>query len=222
MQIKELKLFTPNIAALHHFYAEIMGLPSLLNTATNIRFQIGNSVLFFEERPNATPYHFAINIPSYQEEAALYWLKERVDILDYKNQEIQDFSDWNARALYFYDPDKNIVELIARKNLTYPSVATFDHHAWLEISEIGMPVSDIATVYQVLEQQLDIKIFDGGFERFCAIGDEQGLFICINKQVRDWFPKGDPAFSSDFELQLEQAGQLFNLQFKDEKVSIRD
>ena len=143
----------------------------------HVTFQVGNSRLKFVQNEKFQPYHFAINIPCNQENEALKWLQERVEILKDGNNEIQDFDFWNAKAIYFYDIDKNIVELIARKNLLNQSTKMFTTNALLEISEIGVPVNNIESTYNNLKEIVGLKIFDGGFERFCAIGDENGLFI---------------------------------------------
>ena len=52
-----------------------------------------------------------------------------------------DFSAWNADALYFLDPAGNVVELIARHSLPNASDAPFGPDAFLEVSEVGMPVA---------------------------------------------------------------------------------
>jgi len=93
--------------------------------------------LEFVEKVNATNYHYAFNIPSNKGEEALAWLKEWVEILDWNREDLVDFSDWNATAIYFYDKDKNIVEFIARKNLNINTVSTFNSNQVLEVSEMG-------------------------------------------------------------------------------------
>ena len=115
MQIKKLKIFTTKILEQIRFYSEVLNLEVLSQTEDSISFKIGRSILEIEKAPKSTPYHFAINIPSNQENEALAWLINRVDILKYGNNEIQTFDAWNAKAIYFYDKDKNIVEFIARK-----------------------------------------------------------------------------------------------------------
>ena len=53
---------------------------------------------------DATPHHFAFHV------ADLEPWKQRLDV-----SEEHDFSSWGgARAVYFRDPEENVVELIAR------------------------------------------------------------------------------------------------------------
>ena len=220
MRIKELKLYTKDLSKQTEFYANTLGLKLVENKDKFSVFQIGKTRLFFEQNNSFRPYHFAINISSNKEHEALYWLKQRVEILKYEAHEIQDFSNWNAKAIYFYDKDKNIVEFIARKNLDHRSESEFNSNDLLEVSEIGLPVKTIESTYNALNKITPLQIYDGGLQKFCAIGDEHGLFICINKNLKDWFPTHDKANSSEFKMTFEEKNQTYSIQFKKGEVGI--
>jgi catechol 2,3-dioxygenase-like lactoylglutathione lyase family enzyme len=198
MEISKLKINSLNFEKQLSFYSNKIGLEIIKKSEFEVEFQIGKSKLSLIQSDDFTPYHFAINIPCNKEHEALEWLKERVEILKNNDHEIQDFASWNAKAMYFYDADYNIVEFIARKNLENISNRGFDTNSLIQISEIGMPVNDIQLAYSKIKHHSNLDIYDGSFERFCAIGDENGLFICINKHKKDWFPTCDKAYSSDF------------------------
>ena len=117
MQIKELKIYSSKIKDQAEFYSKVLGLNIISFSEENVSLELGKSILSIEFKPETTPYHFAVNIPANKEVEALEWLKSRVEILKDGVNEIQDFDFWNAKAIYFYDKDKNIVELISRKNL---------------------------------------------------------------------------------------------------------
>jgi catechol-2,3-dioxygenase len=218
MQIKELKIYSSKIKDQVNFYSKVLGLNIIKRSDENVFFEFGKSILNIEFRPETTPYHFAINIPANKEYEALEWLKCKVEILRDGNNEIQDFDFWNAKSIYFYDIDKNIVELIARKNLNNSSNQKFDTNHFLEISEIGIPTLDIQKEFAQLTSLTGIEIFAGGFERFCAIGDENGLFICINKTAKDWFPTNDKAISSEFKIRLIEKGNEYRIEYKNEEI----
>ncbi|MBL4745195.1 MAG: VOC family protein [Flavobacteriaceae bacterium] len=211
MNIHKLTLYGSNITALASFYREILGLTIIKKTAINIQLKIGNSILSFTYRKNAIPYHFAINIPANKASEALIWLKTKVEILKNNGQEIQDFQNWNAEAIYFYDADQNIVELIARKNLDNNSDKKFDTDSFLEISEIGIVTKDIKKIFIQLTEKTSIDIYSGNFTSFCAIGDEQALFICMNKKY--WFPTEQCAYPADFITEIVVNGKEFKLAF---------
>ncbi|MDL5512315.1 VOC family protein [Arenibacter sp. M-2] len=220
MKIKELTLYTSHIGRQAEFYSQVLGLVVVKKSPKNISFQIGHTLLHFELKKTATPYHFAINIPANKEEEALLWLKSRLTILKDGQDDIINFTAWNARAIYFYDPDKNIVELIARKNLRNGSERNFGPELFLGISEIGIPTSNIENVFSILRDAMGIGIYDGGFGNFCAMGDEYGLFICIDKAHRRWFPTNDKAFPSEFELVLQEKGKQYHVEFNNECIKV--
>lgn len=220
MQIKELKIFTAQLSRQTKFYTDVLNLQIKSRSEESVSFKIGHSVLIIEYRDYTKPYHFAINIPANKELEALEWLKERVKILKCQDGEIQDFKFWNAKAMYFYDEDKNIVELIARKNLNNASNVAFDQNAWLEISEIGLPTNDIEKQFNVLNTNFGLEVFFGSFDRFCAIGGENGLFICINKQKKEyWFPTNDIAYSSDFNIKIQTNKGIFDIAYKNGQLA---
>ncbi|MGB1204184.1 MAG: VOC family protein [Chitinophagales bacterium] len=220
MNIKSLTLYSPNLAAQTHFYSKVLGLPILHQSEQKVSFEVGKSLLIFEKRSETKPYHFAINIPSNKTKEALSWLKKRVAVLKNDNLEIQDFDFWNAEAMYFYDADNNIAELIARKNLENNSEEPFDETQWLEISEIGLGVDDIEKVFDFLHNNCQLAVHSGSFSRFCAIGSENGLFICINRaEKKIWFPTNDAIFVADFKVSIHHLDKSYDICFENGTLS---
>lgn len=216
MKIKELILYTNNLEEQFDFYSRILGIEVVHKSSKKFSLNIGTSILSFVENENFTPYHFAFNIPSNKELEALDWLKSKVSILKDGNQELIDFTSWNAKAMYFYDSDKNIVEFIARKNLKKNSDKSFDSKSLLEISEIGTATQNLTEKHHYLTHHIGLSQYSGGPDRFCAIGSENGLFICIDKNQKDWYPNSDKAFSSDFNIIIEVEHKQMNIQFKND------
>jgi len=220
MKIKRLTLFTKNLEEQQYFYGNTLGLEEAGETATSICFRVGASLLCFEENRNATPYHFAFNIPSFTENEALAWLRERADILTDHGNEIQDFKSWNAKSLYFYDADKNIVEFISRRNLGYAAEEAFGPKSFREISELGLAVEDIRPFYNLLKEIIGLEIYDGQPDHFCAIGNEHGLLICIDLSTKTWYPTGDKAYASEFELLLSEKNKEYILTYFNHELKI--
>jgi len=200
MKIKTLKIFTSQLQSQINFYNKNLQLPLIKETSTSAQFKIGDSILILEYKANATPYHFAINIPPHKESEALEWLNRRAAILEDNGKKIIDFKSWNAHSIYFYDNDKNIVELISRNNINDERKEKFRENQFLNISEIGLAVSDIEKTVFEINNIKKMKIFDGDYDKFCALGDENGLLILVDKNKKDWFPEDGRAVSSDFEL----------------------
>ncbi len=213
MKIEELILETSSIEQQYEFYTQILNVKVIEKSATSFSIKAGTSILTFKYNNNAKTYHFAFNIPANKIEEALCWLKERVVVMDVEGKPIADFKAWNAVAIYFYDKANNIVEFIARKNLEHETKQRFDSSQILNISEIGMPTSNIELLYSEINKIKKIAIFDGDFDRFCALGDEEGLFILIDKHKKKWYPQDDIVYSSPFEIK-----GTFNFKFNGEKI----
>ena len=211
MYIQKLTIYSSNITGLASFYRDVLGVIIIETTPVNIQLQMGNSILNLHYKKNARPYHFALNIPANKATEALIWLKTKVDIIKNEGQEIQHFYNWNAEAMYFYDTDRNIVELIARKNIHNSSSKKFDADSFLEISEIGIVTKNIQHIFEQLSEKIRLPKYFGDFKTFCAIGDEHALFICVNKKF--WFPTEDKAYPADFIVEVLVKGKEFKVEF---------
>ena len=126
-----------------------------------------------------SPHHFAFHVGDLEP-----W-KQRLDV-----SEEHDFSSWGgARAVYFRDPEENVVELIARPN-ALPELA---------LAEVGLPVDDVPAAVEALRDTLGIEQYREGNETFVPLGDDDGLLIVV-RVGRAWFPVGVPAGTSPVEV----------------------
>lgn len=220
MRFKSLTIYTSKIEEQAAFYTKTLGFQLLNKSDKAFSFKAGETVLNVVFRKETQPYHYAFNIPSDAIALALDWLSKRVEVLSYKNELIQDFESWKAQAIYFYDCDKNIVEFIAREKMPAHTSNNFSAAAILSLSEMGIVTEQFAALLQQIKQDISLPVFSESSARFCALGNDQGLFICIDKNERDWFPKGDPAFAADFQLVLDWQDQSFALKYENSKLSI--
>jgi len=129
----------------------------------------------------ASPHHFAFHV------ADLEPWQQRLDV-----REEHDFSSWGgARAVYFRDPEQNVVELIARPQA----------RPELTIAEVGLPVDDVAAAVEALQGQLDLTMYDDADETFAPLGDDDGLLIVV-RVGRSWFPVGEPSGAAPIEVRI--------------------
>ena len=148
MKIEELILDTENLEEQLSFYQDLMNFKTIKRSESCISFQIGKSKLTFVEKDKALPYHFAINIPFNKVKEGLNWLKDRVTVIPFEGDEIIDFENWKAKAIYFYDRDHNIVEFIAREKSGHDIREGFGSKSILCISEIGIGTDNIKELYK--------------------------------------------------------------------------
>lgn len=220
MKIKELTLYTAQLQEQKGFYSQTLGFSVLSSEDDSFRIKAGETIVEFRDDPDATPYHFAFNIPSNLVQEALEWLKNKVEILKFHDRELVDFKAWKAEAMYFYDKDRNIVEFIGRRDLP-PATGknSFSANQIMEVSEIGVACNDIKKIYRSLP---GLEIYDGDLEQFCAIGDPHGLFIVIDKNRKKWMPCDDLAFSSPFQLIAETPLGLKEVIFSNEEMILKE
>lgn len=215
MKINELTLFTTNLEAQQEFYSQVLELPLLAVNESRFTVKIGVSSLTFVKASTSSPAHFAINISSYKIREALNWIQQRTEILLCDGEQIADFSNWNAEALYFYDKDGNIVEFIARKDLNVVNTHPFSATDLLSISEIGIVSNDNNHIFEQLQAIRQIEIYDGNLDRFCALGNAEGLFILVNNTKKKWYPTQEEAFVADFQLKGD-----YNFAFTNGKIIV--
>lgn len=218
MKIEFLKLYTARLEEQLTFYKDVLGLPIKKSSDSSFQVMMGYSQVEFYRKESATPYHLALHIPAKQEEQALEWLQKRVSILKDGNNEIIDFPAWKARSVYFYDADRNIVEFISRKDFFEPAFKNFSEESIIGISEIGMATENVEEKFRFLNDNFGLQKFTGDYEQFCATGDDEGLFIIINKNLKDWIPTGDQAFASPFEVKFSVEKASFGMAFNNDRL----
>jgi catechol-2,3-dioxygenase len=196
MDISFLELSAKDLPAQRDFYANILELPTTLDSAT-LEVKAGKTVLRFTQAPSEfkDAYHVAFNIPENQYQSAKDWISSRLSLLRDKNG-TEDFKSqsWNSTSLYFLDAAGNILEFIARHNLQNAATGEFNASQILNVSEIGLPSEDVIMLADQLCTQLGLSVFkQEPNETFTAVGDDNGLLILPIKD-RIWMPdSGVPA-----------------------------
>ena len=188
MQITNVKLLTSHIDHLRSFYTQNLGLPLINDAKNEFTVKAGESSLTFVEHDSSEPfYHFAFDIPGTAMDASIQWLDSiGVSINRLPNQDYKIYSQsWNSTSIYFYDPAGKVVEFIARHNLAYPSSSHFSGKDLISISEIGLVVTDVPKVMEVLKTELQLESYKENTDKFAAVGDEKGLFI-LSAYNRVW------------------------------------
>jgi hypothetical protein len=196
MNITRLELAARDLQVQHEYYASVLALPVNLTTG-GLEVKVGGTNLIFTQ---ADPdfdgaYHFAFNIPENQILSAKEWLMPRTVLL--KDEQGNDYfhhAGWNSEAVYFKDPAGNILEFIARHDLSNAVDGDFDRSGILNVSEIGLPSEDVLGWADELCTRLGLSVYrQAPNENFTPVGDNDGLFILPAKD-RIWYPNtGVPA-----------------------------
>lgn len=217
MKFDEIILQTDNLQAIQQFYTTVLQLKLVKTTENSVSINIGTTTLTFRLSTTQHPtYHYAINIPENQFGEAVEWLRQRTDTILYENSDKVDFPNWNAHAVYFYDSVGNIGELIARHDLTNATNEPFTADSLLNISEIGLPTSNVRKLTKALKEAIGIDTYVSGGENFEPLGNENGLFICVVLD-RQWFPT--KVKSHDFPVEvILKSDQKIDFKFENYRV----
>lgn len=222
MQIQKLKIFSKHIEAQLKFYRDELGFEIRNYSEKSFEIICGYSILNISYSEQSQPYHIAFHIPDLQIDEALSWLERLVPVLKNNGEKVVDFNNWNAKSIYFYDEDRNIMEFISRKKFSKPKSAIFNPEEIVGIAEVGLVTRDVQEKFETLKLQCGLNQYDGDLEKFCAIGEDSGLLITIDKDKKDWFPTGDEAQTANFEMEFSHKSKKFRLLFQEDKLHIKN
>jgi hypothetical protein len=220
MRIKELTLFTDKIQDQKQFHRSAFGLDFLEENDDQFSFQIGWTKLTFKKSITPHIYHYCYLIPCNKLDEAIQWLNGKVDLIVTKGSVIHDHIHWNAKAIYFYDGAGNIGEFIVRYDLENDTETDFSFNDILCINEIGAPSNNPKSLNQYLETRLETSIWKGDLERFAVNGDQEGMFLLVNNEVKEnWYPTDIFPESAPFDAKILSNGRLNNITFDGEIFS---
>jgi hypothetical protein len=152
----------------------------------------GSSRVRFAPGPEVCS-HFAVNVAPDRFDEAVAWARGQAELIE----DDVPFELWRARAAYYFDPAGNLVELIARERVPGDELL-------IEVSEVGLPVSDVGAAVEFLEAELGLPHFSGDRESFSAVGDDHGLFILV-PVGRAWLFTDRPASDAPVRVTIEGA-----------------
>lgn len=218
MKIKTLALQTGCLKTMKEFYSSVLELPVQEVDENKMVTKVGPSNLVFTYAKEESPfYHFAINIPSNKIVEAKEWLTNKVKLLwmkDYKS-DIADFINWHAKSVYFFDPEGNILELIARHDLKNEDKEFFSSKQLLSVNEVGLVFKqdEFDRKISELKEVYSLAYFDKQppLTHFRAIGDDEGLLVAV-PQNRNWYPTDKPAGIFAMTLEFENNHETYRLE----------
>lgn len=205
MDILEIDLHTDCLEQTETFYSELLGLTIINKEENTISFLAGLSKLTFVRSKEVNPkYHFAFNIPKNKLDEAMIWTSNRTGLI--KNPEgdlVTSFDNWNAKSIYFYDNNRNILEFIARFDLNNSSDTPFGAESIQSISEVGVVADNPLILAEKLIRANRLSYFAKGpkTEDFVVLGDDNGLIVISNPN-RSWYPGKDRVEKHDVRMKI--------------------
>lgn len=214
MLIKRLQLLTLDLVKQKEFYSSILDLP-VNSENDSLYIQAGKTDLIFKQAPSGWEgaYHFCFNIPENKFVECKQWISEKIPLLkDDKGNDEFIGDAWNSSSIYFKDSANNILEFIARHDQKNATDEAFNSKHILQISEIGLPSTDVISFAKELCVKLGLSVYRQDFnETFTPLGDEDGLLI-LPVENRIWYPNtGIPAKLLEVQVDLEISWKIFHI-----------
>lgn len=227
MKINKTILYIHNLEQMINFYGEKLGFPILEKSPKGFQIAVGNSILAFEliSPTIYKQYHFAFNIPSNLFDLAKGWIQKYTPLLTNQGEDEVFFQNINAHSLYFYDPEENVVEFIARHDINPKvEVDTFSVHTIIDIGEMNLTTDDLMYVGKQLIT-IDIPVrnnekLDETSLNFMGEADD-GVHLLLGPSKRNWFFSTKDAIVSPIVIEINDNIKLgidINGHFKWEKI----
>jgi len=192
MRIHSVHLNAYQIGMMKDFYVNTLSMKLVREREDSFLVQVGDSFLSFEKGDEKPFYHFACLMTAAAYEDAASRIPEK-DVLH-----LGESWKWEAKQIYFPDPDGNIVELLGIDDSKQNPSSD-----WLKIVEIGLPVPNIEEFKKELKAIKDTH--DGDSETFQFYGDQEGVLV-LTKEGRPWYPtdRGATIHPTTVEVESEE------------------
>lgn len=214
MQISKVKLYAHDVHKMKDFYCGTLGFTLLEEEEHFFEMAAGESVIRFEciDSSVEKQYHFAFNIPSNLFQQAKNWAQSRVGILSEEEQDEVYFKALDAYSCYFYDPEDNVVEFIARQRIN-PKVNTdiFSIDHVLNMGEINLTTDAILSVADCLKDYgiTPLKDEEIRTDALTFMGNEEdGVHLLIGPSERIWYFSTKKAMVSPIAIEVNHQLQL--------------
>lgn len=218
MKILEVELLTSDLESIEDFYGNKLQLTAVHKDGQSISYAAGRSLLTFRRTQASDPvYHIAFEIPGNKLKEAMEWLsRSRIEMIPFENNSvIVDFKNWNAKSVYFYDGNQNILEFILRFDNDIESDRAFAAASILNVSEVGLVNADVMALSEQLRDSYGLQYYEKQppGKHFCALGNAEGLFI-ISGDERNWFPTETKAVKYPVYIKFEAHGKVLELDYR--------
>ncbi|MDP4335257.1 VOC family protein [Curtobacterium sp. A7_M15] len=196
MHIRQVQLATRSLDDTARFY-ERLGC-AVSADDDSVRVTVGTSQLVFRALDGMTgAHHLAFTIPTGTFADSKRRVAEVATVLGADGaDEFEGPAGWDSRSVYFEGPDRQLLELIERRELPVGSAVPDDGDApqlaslLVSVSEVGIAVPDVLGTVEALRGRGLEPYANPPGPDFTPVGDVDGLLILVSPGRR-WFPTLD-------------------------------
>jgi catechol-2,3-dioxygenase len=212
MKLLEIEILSNNLIKTEKFYSEVFDFDLELKSDEILIYKVGTSKLIFKKSKIENPiYHFAFEIPQNVFEESIKWISNKVNLIKLEdNSVVAKFEDWNAKSIYFFDNNKNILEFITRFDNDESDEPKFDKNQIIKISEIAFVAENVSSLAKLLLKKYNLGYFAKQIQTdfFSVLGGNDGLFILVAEN-RNWYPTNISAKKYPIKVKIGVENQIF-------------
>jgi len=193
MEIRQVQLATRAVDETAQFYERLGCAVAVDRGAAHVT--VGSTQVVFRAHDDMSgAHHLAFTIPTGSFAAAKSWIAGVATVLGADDtDEFEGPPNWNSRSVYFEGPDRQLLELIERRDLSPNGAA--DPARLVSVSEVGVAVPDVSVAVETLRRHGLEPYANAPGPDFAPVGDVHGLLILVSPG-RKWFPTLDRAPST--------------------------
>lgn len=194
MRVDRLTIPARDPKAVSEWYGSLFGVDSVSrsdpdkNAASTV--ELGESTLELTSSESTSPVHVAVRLCC-GPDVAIEWLNERATILPVEGNSSRYFEFLDATAVYFEDPDGNVLEGLCYAGDCRPAGASRDDRVD-GITEIGLPAPEPLALVEWLEETVGLSAWGSPSETFGWVGNRDARFVIVPAE-RSWYPTDRPA-----------------------------
>jgi len=209
MRVHRLTIPASNPTALSEWYGSLFGVDPTVNRQTAedpaATVPLGESTLALTAVEDSSPVHVAVRL-SCEPDEAVAWIGEQATILPVEGQASRYFEFLDATAIYFEDPDGNVLEGLCYAGDRRPAAADSDERVD-GITEVGLPAAEPLALVEWLEETVGLSAWGSPSETFAWVGDRDARFVVVPAD-RPWYPTDRPAGSTPISVTVSAESAL--------------
>ncbi|NUE03168.1 hypothetical protein HUB97_11805 [Halorubraceae archaeon YAN] len=190
MNVTQLTLSSDDPVALGEWYNDALNVDVLFSDGAAIVSAGSTEMILTDADKRTAPYHVAFR--SQTPVTELYdWFTDRGEHISVEGESTIRFEFLSADAVYFEDPEGNILECLHYDRDT-PKQDSLGPNTVHSVTEVGLPAHDTASLQSWLVDTVGLSTIGSPTETFAWVGDFDSRFVVV-PAGRDWYPTDRPA-----------------------------
>ena len=140
---------------------------------------------------------------------------------DAESDDTYAFDFIGADAVYFADPDENVLEIICRRDAAGDVAASVTLGDATGLCEVGLPVPTLPPLLDRLRVEGGLTVWNGNRERFAMVGSPGASLIVVPSTAeRKWLSSDKPCLTAPFEAEIPTPSGATHIRVSGDEIAI--